>query len=113
MEEQKFNDSVDRVNNGQTTENESSFDFKTLLALFILNWQWFALSVFIMLCCAVLYLRYKSPVYQVSTKMLIKEEQNNKRGGVNQMLSNMQDFGFISNSNGIDNEVEILQSRIL
>ena len=29
------------------------------------------------------------------------------------MLANMQDLGFISNSAGIDNEVEILQSRIL
>ena len=29
------------------------------------------------------------------------------------MLANMQDLGFISNSAGIDNEIEILQSRVL
>ena len=81
--------------------------------MLILNWQWFALSVFIMLCGAVIYLRYTNPVYQLSTKMLIKDEQNQRRGGANQMLANMQDLGFISNSAGIDNEVEILQSRIL
>jgi capsular exopolysaccharide synthesis family protein len=45
--------------------------------------------------------------------MLIKDEDNSRRGGANQMLANMQDFGFISSSTGIDNEVEILQSHIL
>ena len=95
----------------QKTE-ESSFDIKTIFSLFILNWQWFALSMFIFVCGALIYLRYTTPMYQVTAKMLIKDEQNNRYRG-NQMLSNMQDLGFISNSAGIDNEVEILQSRIL
>ena len=44
--------------------------------------------------------------------MLIKEEQStNRRSG--QMLANMQDFGFMTTSTGIENEVEILQSRII
>ena len=93
-------------------EEESSFDFRTLLSLFILNWQWFFLSMFICVCGAFIYLRYKTPVYQVSAKMLIKDEDNRRRSA-NQMLSNMQDMGFITNSTGIDNEVEILQSHIL
>lgn len=94
-------------------EEENSFDFKTIITMFILNWQWFILSIFIFICGALIYLKYKSPVYQVSAKMLIKDDSNNKRGSGSQMLANMQDLGFISNSNGIDNEVEILQSRIL
>ncbi len=94
-------------------EEESIFNFKTIMALFILNWQWFILSMFIAICCALLYLRYKSPLYQVSSKMLIKDDQDSRRRGSNQMLANMQDIGFISNSNGIDNEVEILQSHLL
>ena len=93
-------------------EQESSFDIKTILTMVILNWQWFALSVFVFLCLAFVYLRYKSPVYEVSAKILIKDDNNSPRGG-SQMLANMQDLGFISNSNGIDNEVEILYSHIL
>ena len=84
-------------------EEESTFNFKTIMALFILNWQWFILSMFIAICCALLYLRYKSPLYQVSSKMLIKDDQDSRRRGSNQMLANMQDIGFISNSNGIYN----------
>lgn len=92
-------------------EEESSFDFRTIFTLLILNWQWFLVSIFICLCGATLYLRYKTPVYQVSTKMLIKDEQTPRRS--TQMLSNMQDLGFMTNSAGIDNEMEILQSHIL
>lgn len=93
-------------------EEETSFDFRTLLSMFLLNWQWFFLSVFICLCGAFIYLRYKTPIYKVSAKMLVKDEDNHRRGA-NQMLANMQDIGFITNSTGIDNEVEILQSHIL
>lgn len=96
----------------QVQGEESSFDIKTIFTLIVLNWQWFVLSLIICISLAGIYLRYKSPVYQVSAKMLIKEETNNRRAG-NQMLANMQDFGFISNSAGIENEVEILKSRIL
>ena len=44
--------------------------------------------------------------------MLIKDETNSRRGS-SQALANMADFGIISNSTGIDNEIEILKSRIL
>lgn len=93
-------------------EEKSSLDFRAIYSMVLLNWQWFALSLFIFLCGALIYLRYKSPVYQVSVKMLIKDEQRNTSRGT-QMLSNMKDLGFISNSEGIDNEVEILQSQLL
>ena len=61
--------------------------------------------------CLEIYLRYTTPVYQVSVKMLIKDETEQPRRPSNQMLANMQDLGFMTNSTGIDNEVEILQSR--
>ena len=96
----------------QNSEEESAFSFRTILAMFILNWQWFLLSMFVCLCTALIYLRYASPVYQVSAKILIKDDNTRRRSSAN-MLANMQEFGFMTNSNGIENEVEILQSRIL
>ena len=94
-------------------EEESLFSFQNIFAILVLNWQMFVLSFFICICAALLYLRYATPSYQVSAKMLIKDEDNRRRSSANQMLANMQDFGFMSNSAGIENEVEILQSRIL
>ena len=96
----------------QNSEAESAFSFRTIMAMFILNWQWFLLSMFICLCTALIYLRYASPVYQVSAKILIKDDNTRRRSNAN-MLANMQELGFMTNSNGIENEVEILQSRIL
>ncbi len=91
----------------------SSLKFQTIYTTLVLNWQWFALSLFICLCGAMIYLRYATPVYRVTAKMLIKEDDNRRQTPTNQMLANMQDFGFLSNSEGILNEVEILQSHIL
>ncbi len=102
---------VEALNKRQ--EEESSFDFRTIITMLVLNWQWFLLSAIICLCLAFIYLRYKSPVYQVTAKVLIKDEQNKRGGGSNQMLANMQDLGFMTNSTGFDNEIEIIGSLFL
>ena len=109
MSEEK-NYSLEELENSQ--EEQSVFNFQNIFAMLVLNWQWFLLSLFICLCGALIYLRYATPSYQVSAKMLIKDDDNRRRSS-NQMLANMQDFGFMSNSAGIENEMEILQSRIL
>ena len=86
-------------------------NFQTIFAMLVLNWQWFLLSLIIFVCGALIYLRYTEPVYQVSARMLIKDEVKNRNP--NQMLAGVEDLGFLSNSTGIDNEIEVLQSRIL
>ena len=111
--ENKDIDITSKASAAEEYNQESAFNIKALFAMVVLNWQWFALSVFACLCLALVYLRYKSPVYQVATKILIKDDGNKQARSGNQMLANMQDLGFISNSNGIDNEVEILRSHIL
>ena len=92
---------------------KSSLNFQTIFATLVLNWQWFLLSLLIMICGALLYLRYAEPVYNISARMLIKDDNSNKRRTATQMLSGMEDLGFLSNSTGIDNEIEVLQSRVL
>ena len=111
-ENKKFEAMQEELELRNQKEEEASFDIKTIFTLVVLNWQWFLLSMFIFVCGSLIYLRYADPVYQVSAKMLIKEEQNN-RGRAGQMFANMQDLGFMTNSAGLENEVEILKSRIL
>ena len=86
--------------------------FQTIFTALVLNWQWFLLSLVICFCGALIYLRYAEPVYEVSARMLIKD-QPNKRRNTSQMLAGVEDLGFLSNSTGIDNEMEVLQSRVL
>ena len=86
------------LDNADLQDEQSMFSFQNLFAMLVLNWQWFALSLFICLCGALIYLRYATKTYQVSAKMLIKDDDTRRRSSANQMLANMQDFGFMSNS---------------
>ncbi|MCD8202240.1 MAG: polysaccharide biosynthesis tyrosine autokinase [Prevotella sp.] len=99
----------------ETKETEtSSFSFETIYTAFILNWKWFLLSVLICLCIGFLYIRYKTPVYNMTAKLLIKDDNNKKSGsGMLQTLESMQNLGIISNSYGTENEKEILTSSTI
>ena len=90
-------------------EESSSFNFAAIYTAVILNWKWFVLSVIICLGVAAVYLRYTTPIYQGTAKLLIKD--NNTRGGRNMMGSGT--LGTISNTSGIANEIEILKSHTL
>ena len=91
-------------------EGKASFDFSTIYTILVLNWKWYVLSLIIFLGLAAIYLRYTTPIYQTSAKILIKD--NNGNGG-GSSLKNSQSLGLITNSNGLDNEIEILQSHSL
>ncbi len=97
---------------GAENDEQSWFSFQNIFATLILNWQWFLLTMFIFLCGAFIYLRYTTPTYSVSARVLIKEDKNSRRSNTN-MLASMQDLGFMTNSVGLENEMEILQSNLL
>lgn len=98
----------------QENEEKSSFDFATIYTALILNWKWFVLSLIICMGAAHIYLRYATPIYQSAAKLLIKDDEGSRSSfkGGNSIMS-ATNLGIISNSNGIDNEMEILKSRTL
>lgn len=93
----------------EVNKGNSSFDFATLYRTIVLNWYWFVLSLIIFGSLGAIYLRYVTPMYQSTAKLLIKGESNSNRRGSS--LQNMSNLGIISNSTGIDNEMEILTSH--
>ena len=111
LEEKKANLSENEELLNAENDAQSWFTFQNIYATLILNWQWFLLTMFIFLCGALIYLRYTTPTYSVSARMLIKEDKNARRN--TNMLANMQDLGFMTNSVGLENEMEILQSNVL
>ena len=112
LEEKKANLAENEELLNAENDAQSWFTFQNIYAILILNWQWFLLTMFIFLCGALIYLRYTDPTYSVSARMLIKEDKNARRNTGN-MLANMQDLGFMTNSVGLENEMEILQSNVL
>ena len=104
MEEEIKNQELENVE-GQ--EENSFFNLQTIIQTLILNWKWFVLSVIICLGAAAIYLRYTPRIYQSFAKLLIKEEET-RRGRSSLLYSS--NLGMMSNSTGIDNEMEILSS---
>lgn len=96
----------------EVAEEQSSFNFQTIYKAFILNWKWFILSILICVGLGFLYLRYTTPVYNTIAKLLIKDDDSNRRAGRGglQALESMSNLGIISNNYGIENEQEIITS---
>ena len=101
----------DLLEEKEKEDSSFQFNFATIFTMLVLNWQWFLLSLIIFICGALIYLRYTEPVYEISARMLVKDQ--GRKNNANQMLANVEDLGFLTNSSGIDNEIEVLQSRVL
>lgn len=99
----------------EATEEQSSFNFNTIFTAVILNWKWFLLSIIVCVGIGFLYLRYATPVYNTSAKLLIKDNNDDgRRGGSSlQALESISNLGFISNNYGTENEQEILTSTTI
>ena len=90
-------------------EESSVFNLSNIWGIIVLNWYWLIVSTFVSLFLAVCYLKYKSPVYSSSMKVLIKDDDNKRKPTANQLMA-IENMGILSNSNGFDNELEILNS---
>ena len=93
----------------QKEEESNAFSLSAIWTIVVLNWQWIVLSTFVALCLAFCYLRYTQPVYTSAMKVLIKDDDRNGRRAIAGQM-NLENMGLISNSNGFDNELEILSS---
>ena len=111
MEENKLAESM-AANSQATADDQKGFiNLGAIYATLILNWKWFVLSLIICLGVAAIYLRYTTPMYQASAKLLIKD--NDGRSSSRNNMMNSATLGIVSNSTGIDNEMEILTSHSL
>lgn len=90
-------------------EQSSSFNFKTIYTIFLLNWKWFVLSLIICLGVAAIYLRYTTSIYQVTAKILIKDDSGS--GSRRSSVLSSSNLGIVRNSDGIENEMEIIKSK--
>lgn len=91
-------------------EETSGFDYKTFLIKLLMYWPWIAGCVIAALVGAFFYLKTQTPLYTVSSSVLIKNDSS-KSGNSG---ANLADLGFVTSSTqNFDNELEILRSRTL
>lgn len=97
------------------SQDELTINYQAILRKCVKHWRWFTISVLACLIIAFVYIRYSTPVYNVSASVLIQQGgQKGSLGGLSGgALDMLQGFGGFSLSSNFDNEVEIMQSRTL
>lgn len=77
------------------------------------KWYWFAVSILLMILLALFYIKKTAPVYEVVTKILIKDAK--KSGNPADAIPGMEGLAGLSgfNSNTVENEMEVLASKKL
>jgi len=98
--------------NAGGNEEGSGIDVRVLWEIFLGYKYWFCASVLACLVAAFVYLRYATPIYQVTAKVLIKDKEN-RRYLQNSIGNTFSEMGLMNNSNGFDNELEIIGSKTL
>ena len=98
--------------NVQNPEEEEGINLYEIFFKYLIYWPWFVASVLVCLIGSYVYLRYQTPVYNISSSVLIKE-QDKRGGGMSSPLGAIQELGMMSLTNNFDNEIEILKSKTL
>jgi tyrosine-protein kinase Etk/Wzc len=91
--------------------DDSGLDLKNIVYTFLQYWYWFVAALIVCLLGAFLYLRYTTPVYRVSSKILIKDDKSGSSAGSSQDLLSQIDI--FNTKNNVNNEKQILQTEYL
>jgi capsular exopolysaccharide synthesis family protein len=91
--------------------NSREVDFQWFIFGFLAYWKWFLLSIITFFLIGYIYLRYSVPVYEVASKIVVKDS---KKGGLgNSELSFYENIGFLRANSVVENEMKVLESRNL
>ncbi len=88
-------------------EAENDFNLKGFLFSYLRYWYIYVLALIIGFSCAYFYNWYEKPIYNISTKILIKDDKSTSIG-TQELLKDLDVYNVNKN---IENEIEILKSR--
>ena len=110
MTQMDINKNGHQINQSQ---DDDSIDLKKIIFRFLRNWYWFAFVVAITLGMAFLYNRYTTPIYEISSSLLVEEEKAGSplasgAGGSSEGI--FQGLGMMNSMRNIYNQMVILNS---
>ena len=89
---------------------KSNFNLREQIERYTKYWYWFVISVLIFGTLAFLYIRYTIPQYNVSSTVLISQDENISESE----LSAFKDLGLLDDTQSkLENEIHIMKSRTL
>jgi len=86
-------------------EETKPVDLSKLTAKYLSFWKWFVASMFFCVIIAFIYLKFTLPGYEVTTSILLKDDQ---KGGGTAEINAFKDMGLFTQKNNVDNELEML-----
>ncbi|MXV52129.1 polysaccharide biosynthesis tyrosine autokinase [Pedobacter sp. HMF7647] len=92
----------------QHEEPQNEFNFKELISKYLAYWKWFVISILLALVLAFVYLKLQTPLYNVQSSILIKDQD--KGVGEDDLMKELDIF---SSNKIVDNEIVILKSYTL
>ena len=95
--------------NGDRLPDDIELNIREILFKYLRHWYWFVITVATCFLAVYFYLRYATPVYKVTSEIIIKEDKGN-RGSSQNILSELDIFNTKSN---VTDEIEILKTRYL
>jgi capsular exopolysaccharide synthesis family protein len=98
---------MDPQNNSYQNLPEETLDLKRYFFLFLSNWYWIAISIFVGLFAAYLVNRYSEPVYSVRGSLLVGNVSVPQRQGVQSL---MREMNLVPERKRIENEMGVLKS---
>lgn len=101
---------MSQISNAEV-ESSAEVNINDILKPYLIKWWWFLLSVLCFLALAVFYIKTATPVYNITSSVLIKDSKKAPSGDMT-MISQLSGFGGMQ-TNSIDNEIEILKSKKL
>ena len=81
-------------------EETKQVDLSKLTAKYFSFWKWFAASMVLCLIIAFIYLKFTLSGYEVTTSILLKDDQ---KGGGTAEINAFKDMGLFTQKNNVDN----------
>lgn len=105
----KSNPTSDEILKTPTIPGFKDFNLKELVYKYLKYWYWFVLCFIVFTAFAYVSLRYSKPLYDISSTIVISQEDNLSDAG----LSVFKDLGLEQPQDQIENEIQILKSKTL
>ena len=85
------------------TDEDDRSDFGELVMKYLHYWKWYAVSIILAVALAFTYIKVTTPLFQIETDLLIKQDKDNAtQGAGDDILKSMDLF---TSDKIIDNEV--------
>lgn len=85
----------------------TSMPVMEIIGRFLKHWIWFVLCVILALAAAFIFLRYSTPVYNVSSNVKLKDARSTRNASRNPM----EDIAMVGVVDNINDETEVMSSR--